>query len=48
MRTLDVTAAAPDPESARDFLARLRQEAPAAYRRIMATPRTMRICASCR
>ena len=30
MRTLDVTAAAPDPESARDFLARLRHESPAA------------------
>src|SRR4051812_17252170 len=42
MRTLDVTAAAPDPDSARDFLARLRQQTPAAYRRIVASPRILR------
>ncbi|MEO8594374.1 MAG: glutamine-synthetase adenylyltransferase [Candidatus Solibacter sp.] len=38
----DVTAAAPDPESARYFLARLRQDAPAAYRSLMAMPHAQR------
>ncbi|MEO8369641.1 MAG: glutamine-synthetase adenylyltransferase, partial [Candidatus Solibacter sp.] len=34
----DVTATAPDPERARYFLGRLRQDAPAAYRRIVTMP----------
>ena len=33
---------APDLESARHFLARLRQDSPAAYQRIMANPAAMR------
>jgi glutamate-ammonia-ligase adenylyltransferase len=38
----DVTAAAPDPESARYFLGRLRQDSPAAYKRIEAMPGALR------
>src|SRR6185369_12640613 len=34
----EVTAAAPDPESARYFLGRLRQDSPAAFKRIVAMP----------
>src|ERR1019366_1281905 len=35
-------AAAPDPESARYFLARLRQDFPSAYQRIVANPAALR------
>jgi glutamate-ammonia-ligase adenylyltransferase len=40
------TAAAPDPESARYFLGRLRQDFPSAYRRIVATTAALRCAVS--
>ena len=42
----DLTAAAPNPASARDFLERLRQLFPSAYRRIVATPAALRCAVS--
>src|ERR1035437_123383 len=39
-------AAAPDPESARYFLARLRQDFPSAYQRIVANPAALRCAVS--
>jgi hypothetical protein len=42
----ELTAAAPDPESARHFLGRLRQDFPSAYQRILATPAALRCAVS--
>jgi glutamate-ammonia-ligase adenylyltransferase len=39
-------AAAPDPETARQFMARLRQDFPSAYHRILATPAALRCAVS--
>src|ERR1019366_7765059 len=46
MSAPELTAAAPDPETARYFLGRLRQDFPSAYRRILATPAALRCAAS--
>src|SRR5664280_3582284 len=42
----ELTAAAPNPATARDFLERLRQLFPSAYRRIVATPAALRCAVS--
>src|ERR1019366_9897459 len=42
----EAAAAAPDPESARYFLARLRQDFPSAYQRIVANPAALRCAVS--
>src|SRR4051812_36800991 len=46
MLATDPTSAAPDPESARYFLGRLRQDSPAAFKRIAATPGALRSAVS--
>jgi glutamate-ammonia-ligase adenylyltransferase len=42
----ELTAAAPDPETARHFLGRLQQDFPSAYQRILANPVALRCAAS--
>ena len=46
MIATELTAAAPNPERARDFLERLRQLFPSAYRRIVANPAALRCAVS--
>jgi glutamate-ammonia-ligase adenylyltransferase len=46
MISTEAAAAAPDPESARYFLARLRQDFPSAYQRIVANPAALRCAVS--
>src|ERR1035441_9389416 len=42
MMALELTAVAPDPETASRFLARLRQDSPSAYQRLVTTPPAVR------
>ena len=42
----ELTATGPNPESARNFLGRLRQDFPAAYQRILANPSALRCAVS--
>ena len=46
MMAPELTAVAPDPESARHFLERLRQDSPSTYQRILATPAALRCAVS--